>query len=81
MKVFQLLRVLLYGWMILLAAILVNVLANTLGVATWYDYVMRISELGLKTATLSLGLHEYIFLIVIYPCILGIVVYLVRFAL
>ncbi len=71
------LKYLLYGWMILVAALAVNVVASTLGVTTWYDYVTSISVLGLKTATFSLRVHEHIFLFVIYPGILGFVVYLI----
>ncbi len=71
------LKYLLYGWMILIAALAVNVVASTLGVTTWYDYVTSISVLGLKTATCSLQVHEHLFLFVIYPGILGLVVYLV----
>ncbi len=71
----MIIKYLLYGWMILIVALAVNVVASTLGVSTWYDYVTSISVLGLKTATLSLRVHEHVFLFVIYPGIFGLVVY------
>ena len=47
------LKYLLYGWMILIAALAVNVVASTLGLTTWYDYVTSISLLGLGPSSTS----------------------------
>lgn len=63
-----------YGWVILLAAIVVNVLSSQLGASTWYSYIRSIFSVGFHEATLSLPVLNIVFLYVIYPSIFGAVV-------
>lgn len=65
-----------WGWLILGAAIFANALMKWVGGATWYDYINRVAAVGLKAATASLHPAEIVFLVLIYPGILGFVVYL-----
>ena len=72
---------LLYGWLVLLVALVMNGVAHWLGILTWYDYVMRVSEYGMRGATAALSFGELLFLYLLYPGILGGLVYvLVRFS-
>ena len=72
----NLLKYLGYGWLILVAAILVNGVVKGLGGTTWYDYILDISRQGLRSATFSLHPLEILFLFVVYPGIFGIIVFL-----
>ena len=65
-----------YGWLILGVAIVINGAVKLVGGTTWYDYIGKISNLGVKTATLSLHPAEVLFLFIIYPAIFGIIVFL-----
>ena len=55
-----------YGWLILVVAIIVNFLAKSVGLSTWYDFLM-LRE--------SLDLVSIVFMFVIYPSIIGAVIY------
>ena len=65
-----------YGWIILIVAIIVNGIVRAMGGSTWYDYLLNISRLGIKGATMSLTLPEVLFLFFLYPAIFGFLVYL-----
>jgi len=64
-----------FGLLILLAAVLVNFLAGTLGVSTWYDFLKSIQANGLLETVKDTGLFSYIFLFLIYPFCLGLIGY------
>ena len=67
------------GTGILVAAIIINLSANAIGMTTWYSFLNDISENGFINTVESQGLH-LIFLIIIYPLVLGAVAYyLIRF--
>jgi len=70
-------RALLVGWGILLAAIVLNVIAGQLGIATWYEYLGRAGDRGIAAATASLSIAERLFLFLLYPGLLGLVAHLV----
>jgi len=72
----DLLKYLGYGWLILVVAIVANGAVKWFAGTTWYDYILNISKLGLKNATLSLHPLELLFLFIIYPGIFGIIVYI-----
>ena len=58
-----------YGWIILIVAIIVNIIAKKLGIATWYDFLLDRK---------SLNILNYIFLFVIYPGIFGAIIYFLK---
>ncbi len=64
-----------YGWLILVAAIIVNGTVKLIGITTWYDYISNISRLGLKEATISLHILDVLFLFLLYPGLFGFIVY------
>ncbi len=66
-----------YGWLILVVAVVVNGLANAADIITWYGYISGMTELGFTVATRSLSILDVMFLVVIYPGILGSVVYFI----
>lgn len=78
MAMWYLLKVLLYGWLILMVAILMNIVARCLGIQTWYDYMGSMGELGLWRATLSLRLQDSLFLFFIYPGIFGLILSFIK---
>lgn len=65
------LRFYLVGFVILIIAIAMNMLARGFGVATWYDFLNQVSDIGLTSALQHLHLFDYLFLILIYPLVLG----------
>jgi hypothetical protein len=71
-----LLRIYLAGMAVLLAAIGLNLLANFMGLSTWYDFLGTVSEQGLMAALRRLSALDYLFLIVLYPFLLGLAAYL-----
>ncbi len=63
------LRCLACGWVILLAAIALNLGAHALGLTTWYGLILSAAARG----TAPLSLPELAFLLVVYPGVLGLV--------
>jgi hypothetical protein len=70
-----LLKMLLAGLAVLVAAILLNILANLLGISTWYDFLQAVSQGGFTEAVRRLNALEYIFLLLLYPFMLGLAAY------
>jgi len=68
-------RIFFLGILILLGAILVNALAKAVKLFTWYDFFNLISEKGLEVALQSTSWVNLLFLFVIYPLLLGTIVY------
>ena len=64
----MLLRSFFVGYVILVAAIILNVFAAKFGISTWYDFIYNPSET-------SFG--SYLWLFVIYPLFLGLPAYAV----
>jgi hypothetical protein len=71
-----LVKIYLAGVAVLIAAILLNLLSGWLGLATWYSFLSQASEKGLGPALQSLTPVDYLFLIVVYPGLLGLAAYL-----
>jgi|AntRauTorckE6833_2_1112554.scaffolds.fasta_scaffold316358_1 hypothetical protein len=59
------LRGFIVGWSILVAAIIINALANKITLLTWYTYLTKIPG--------QVSAIDYVFLYVIYPLLLGLV--------
>jgi hypothetical protein len=72
-----LLKILLAGLAVLVVAILLNILANLLGISTWYDFLQAVSQEGFIGAVRRLKAMEYIFLLLLYPFMLGLAAYAV----
>ena len=64
------------GWAILLIAILLNYICNQLKVSTWYDFLLHWGEHGIQDAWASLNWISLLYLLLIYPVVLGVSGYL-----
>jgi hypothetical protein len=71
-----LMKIYLAGMAVLVAAIGLNLLANLLGLSTWYDFLGAVSQEGLMAALRRLSVLDYLFLIVVYPFLLGLAAYI-----
>lgn len=58
------------GIIILFIAILANVLASVLGVMSWYDAITGLQKNG-WAALKDWGWKDYLWLLILYPLILG----------
>lgn len=63
----KLLHIFLVGAIILIAALLLNAVAQKLGLKTWYDFV---------NAPAGTNAISYIWLFIVYPFLLGLAAYL-----
>ena len=66
--------ILILGWVVLLAAICLNIVAKMIRLTTWYDFLLLIKDHKVK-ALKRISLVSYLFLFIIYPAILGLVAY------
>jgi hypothetical protein len=71
-----LLRIYLVGLAVLIAAVALNLLSNLFGLATWYSFLNQIAQRGFVPAVQELKAYEILFLILIYPLLLGLTAYL-----
>ena len=58
----EFLKYLIYGWIILIVAIPINIIAKKIGLVTWYDFLV-FKE--------TIGPLDGIFMFIVYPLILG----------
>jgi hypothetical protein len=58
------------GWVILAAAILLNVVAGKCGIRSWYDLLLGLSREG-RSWLDRLRIIDYAWLLVLYPFLLG----------
>lgn len=65
------LKIYLAGLAVLIGAIVLNVLAGRLGLATWYDFLRSVTQAGIREATKALRIWDWLFLLAIYPTCLG----------
>jgi hypothetical protein len=67
-----------YGWglIILFAAVLVNGAAAWIGLPSWYDFFRTAGELGVRRAAGQAGVAGMVFLLLVYPFLLGTAAYL-----
>ena len=71
-----LLKVYLAGLVVLIVAVVLNLLANVIGLATWYSFLNQVSQRGFFPALQDLKMIEILFLILLYPLLLGLAAYL-----
>jgi hypothetical protein len=71
-----LLKIFLAGLVVLIAAVVLNLLANVIGLPTWYSFLNQASEQGFYPAVHDLKAIEFLFLILLYPLLLGLAAYL-----
>ena len=64
------LKVFMIGWVVLLAAIILNVAVQRLGIMGWYDFLLRLSNEGVKLFP-QMRIIDYSWLFVVYPLLLG----------
>jgi hypothetical protein len=72
-----LLKIYLAGMAVLIVAVVLNLLANLFHLATWYTFLNKVSELGFAAAVHSLKAVDILFLVLLYPFLLGLAAYLV----
>lgn len=72
-----LLKIYLAGFVVLIAAIGLNLAANGLGLSTWYTFLTQAGEQGISSALKNLNLADYFFLFFLYPGLLGLAAYLI----
>ena len=65
----EILKYLIYGWIILITAIAVNFIAKKVGLVTWYDFLVFKK---------SIGFLDGIFMFIVYPLIFGVIIYFFR---
>lgn len=66
-------KILLTGFIILAGAIILNMLANFLGITTWHEFI---SQSSIEKQSSQTGILSLIFLFIIYPFTLGLIAYL-----
>lgn len=73
-EIITIIKIILTGFAILITAIILNVLANILKITTWYDVLNNITKHGISVLKQE-SITSIIFLIILYPAILGLVAY------
>ncbi len=71
------LKIYLAGLVVLVGAIVLNVLAGWLGLATWYDFLGSVTQGGIREALKALRVWDWLFLLALYPACLGAFAYVV----
>jgi len=66
----EFLKYFIYGWVILIVAIPINLIAKEIGLVTWYGFLVFKD---------SIGFLDVIFMFIVYPLILGSSIILSRF--
>jgi energy-converting hydrogenase Eha subunit E len=69
-------KILLAGFIVLIGAIAVNLLASLFGFSSWYVFILNIQASGLRIAFSKEGLIGVIYLFLIYPFLLGLLGFL-----
>lgn len=64
-------KIIILGYAILASAIILNVIANTLNIATWYELITNMTQKGIINAIKQQKIISTIFQFIIYPAILG----------
>lgn len=63
------------GFLLLIGAVILNVFATSIGLSTWYGYLLDMSTLGFWLATKGVGMFNLVWLYLIYPFALGLLVH------
>jgi hypothetical protein len=64
------LKVFMVGWVVLLAAIILNVAVQRMGIMGWYDFLLRLPIEGKKLFP-QMRIIDYAWLFLVYPLLLG----------
>jgi len=67
--------ILITGFGILIGAILINYIATTLNLSTWYDFLTDIEKVGFLQSIKNQDIISIIFMLLIYPLLLGTIAY------
>ena len=70
-------KIIILGYAILASAIILNVIANTLNIATWYELITNMTQKGIINAIKQQKIISTIFQFIIYPAILGFSAYVI----
>lgn len=62
------------GAVVLIGAIAINMVAKSFGVTTWFEFAIDISQNGFAPALTGQTTISLVFLLLIYPLILGLLV-------
>jgi len=73
----MLFKLFLAGWGIIITAIVFNAIALSLEIVTWYSFLEEINKMGFYKAFLELTIPSKLFLMVIYPLVLGLISFLI----
>lgn len=68
------LKIYLIGLVILVSAIILNVIATSLNISTWFSFADKLKDKGIKAIGQEKVL-SLLFLFIIYPLLLGIAAY------
>lgn len=71
------LKIFLAGWAILIVAIALNLLAQRLGITTWYPFIGDAGKIGFTAALSKLSFWSVLFLFFLYPTLLGLTAFFV----
>ncbi len=71
----MILKVFVAGWIILIVAMGINLIASRLGIDTWYPFAESIGKAGFIKAFVKASFLSKLFLFVIYPALLGVSAY------
>ncbi len=64
-------KIFISGLSILIFAVVVNYLAIQLGLMTWYGFFEEVGRIGFSEALKNQSIYSIIFMIFIYPLVLG----------
>jgi len=68
------LQIFIIGFSILIGAIIINTVASYLNISTWYSLIINMKEIGFFNAFKKEGFN-LIWLLIIYPFLLGLIGY------
>lgn len=68
-------KIITLGYAVLIGAIILNIIANTLNISTWYDLITNMTNKGIVKAITKQKIISTIFQFIIYPTILGVIAY------
>jgi hypothetical protein len=63
------------GILILSGAIIMNLMANLIGLVTWYDFLLNLNSIKINNISIN-DFFSLIYLFLVYPFTLGLIAYL-----
>ena len=73
----MILKIIVTGWGVLIAALLINALEIKLGITNWYQFIDLISKYGFPKVFQKVSPLSLLFLFLIYPSLLGAAAYFI----